>query len=116
MRRFHLTRRAFMDLEDVYTLSVEQWGTKVAQKYLRDIYQCFQKIADLPEIGSSRQVRSEPFLMYPARKHFVIYEKFKESVVIATILHQVRDIESILQELGSAFREEIEQLKKSIAE
>ena len=114
MPNFHLTKNAFIEIEEIYTTSVDRWGENVAEQYINDLYQSFQKIADDPELGNLRKARSTPFLMYPAREHFVIYEKYKKDIIIVTVLHQVRDIENIIQELGSPFIEEIRKLKKSL--
>lgn len=116
MSNFHLTRRAFMDIEDIYETSVKHWGENVARQYIGDLYQSFKQIANNPELGELRKARSEPFFMSPARKHFVIYEKYKKDIIVVTVLHKVRDIESITRELGSSFTEEIRQLRKSLAE
>lgn len=116
MSNFHLTRRAFMDIDDIYETSVMCWGENVAKHYIGDLYQNFKQIANKSELGELRKARSVPFLMSPARKHFVIYEKYKNDIIVVTVLHKVRDIEGIIRKLGPSFKEEIKQLKKRLAE
>ncbi|NBS40601.1 MAG: hypothetical protein EBS73_15355, partial [Betaproteobacteria bacterium] len=64
-----------------------------------------------PEKGRLRQYRSAPFLMIPARQHFVIYDLVPQGIAVLGIQHQVRDIETLIAELTPAFVAEVERLK-----
>ena len=114
MRYFHLTRRAFLDIQNIFDYTTEHWGYAQAESYVSKLYEDFQKIADKIELGKLRKERSDPFLMYPSGKHYIVYEPYKDGIIIITILHQVRNIEIIIQELGSTFHNEIEALKAQI--
>ncbi|MEW5822623.1 MAG: type II toxin-antitoxin system RelE/ParE family toxin [Cyanobacteriota bacterium] len=114
MRHFYLTRRAFLDIQKIYAYTTEHWGDAQAESYVSKFYEDFQKIADNIDLGKRRQERSDPFLMYPSGKHYIVYEPYKDGIIIITILHQMRNIETILQEFGSIFCNEIEALKKQI--
>ncbi|MCH8311396.1 MAG: type II toxin-antitoxin system RelE/ParE family toxin [Nitrospinae bacterium] len=112
MADYFITRRAALDLQDIYGHSVEKWGERVADEYLETVYGVFELVAKNPELGKLRRKRSGPFLMYPARKHFVIYDTLPEGIIILTLLHQMRKIESIIENLGPSFISEITFLKK----
>jgi plasmid stabilization system protein ParE len=114
MRHFYLTRRAFLDIQKIYDYTTEHWGDAKAESYVSKLYEDFQIIANNIELGKHRQERSDPFLMYPSGKHFIVYEPYKDGIIIITILHQMRNIETIVQEFGSTFYNEIEALKKQI--
>lgn len=114
MRHFYLTRRAFLDIQKIYAYTTEHWGDTQAESYVSKLYEDFQKVADKVELGKIRLERSDPFLMYPSGKHFIAYEPYKDGIIIITILHQMRNIETIVQEFGSTFYNEIEALKKQI--
>jgi hypothetical protein len=49
--------------------------------------------------------------MVAARKHFVVYDRIAEGVIIVAILHQVRDVEATLAELAPKLAEEVAALK-----
>jgi toxin ParE1/3/4 len=49
--------------------------------------------------------------MVPAGRHFVIYDTMDDGVVILTVLHQVRDIERIIADMGPEFLAAIEALR-----
>jgi plasmid stabilization system protein ParE len=110
--RFFLTRNAALDLRKIHTRSRHEWGEEVADRYLADLYAAMGQAATTPEAGRLRQHRSAPFLMIPARQHFVIYDLVPEGVAILTIQHQVRDIESLIAEFTPSFHAEMEKLKR----
>ena len=111
---YFLTRQAARMLRDVYAYSVEQWGRAAADRYMAEIYAVMNKVAAKPDLGCTRKPRSTPFLMVPAGKHFVVYDRFSEGTVIVTLLHQHRDIEKNIADMGSGFIAEIEAIKTKL--
>ena len=109
---FLLTRTAALDLRRIYTRSQREWGDDIADRYLADLYAAMGVAAANPEKGRLRQYRSAPFLMVPARQHFVIYDLVPQGIAVLTVQHQVRDIESLIDELTPAFHAEVERLKR----
>lgn len=114
MKNFYLTRRAFSDLQQIYDYTTEHWGDSQAEYYVVRLYEDFQKIAHNIEPGKFRQERSVPFLMYPSGRHYIVYEPYKGGIIIITILNQVKNIETIIQEFGLTFYNEIKYLKTQI--
>lgn len=108
---FHLTRRAALDLRDIYERSQREWGDARADLYLADLYEVMRKAASNPDSGLLRQHRAAPFLMLPARQHFIVYDRLPQGIVILSILHQVRDVESLLASMSSSFKQEVETIK-----
>lgn len=107
---FLLTRNAALDLRRIHARSHREWGDDVADRYLTDLYAAMGIAAANPEMGRLRQYRSAPFLMVPARQHFVIYDLVPQGIVVLTVQHQVRDIETLIVELTPAFHAEVERL------
>ena len=105
---FLLTRNAALDLRRIHTRSRREWGEDVADQYLADLYVVMGVAAANPEKGRLRQYRSAPFLMIPARQHFVIYDLVPRCIAVLTVQHQVRDIETLIAELTPAFHAEVE--------
>lgn len=108
---FLLTRNAALDLRRIYTRSRREWGDDVADRYLADLYAAMGVAAADPEKGRLRQYRSAPFLMVAAREHFVIYDLVPQGIVVLTVQHQVRNIETLIAELNRSFNAEVERLK-----
>jgi len=108
---FHLTRRAALDLRDIFNRSRREWGEATANRYMVDLYSAMKKAATKPEAGILRKQRAAPFLMVSARQHFVVYDRVPQGIAILTLLHQVRDVESLIAGLSSSFLLEVEKLK-----
>ncbi|WJJ94447.1 type II toxin-antitoxin system RelE/ParE family toxin [Neopusillimonas aromaticivorans] len=109
---FLLTRNAALDLRRIHAHSRREWGEDVADRYLTDLYAAMGNTAANPEKGRLRQYRSTPFLMVPARQHFVIYDLVPQGIAVLTVQHQVRDIETLIAELTPTFHAEVERLKR----
>lgn len=109
---FLLTRNAAMELRHIHTHSRRSWGDAVADRYLADLYVVMASAAAQPETGRLRQYRSVPFLMIPAREHFVIYDIVPQGIAVLTIQHRVRSIETLIAEMTPAFHAEVERLKR----
>ena len=110
---FLLTRNAALDLRLIHTRSSREWGDDVADKYLADLYTVMGVVAANPEKGRLRQYRSTPFLMVPARQHFLIYDRVPQGIAVLTVQHQVRDIESLIAELSQDFHAEVDRIKRN---
>ena len=109
---FVLTRNAVLDLRGIHSRSRREWGESVANQYLADLYAAMGEAAVNPGAGRLRQQRSAPFLMIPAREHFVIYDLVSQGIVVLTVQHQVRHIESLVAELTPAFRAAVARLTR----
>lgn len=108
---FLLTRNAALDLRRIHARSRREWSEDIADQYLADLYAAMGVAAANPEKGRLRQHRSAPFLMVPAQQHFVIYDLVPQGIAVLTVQNQVRDIESLIAELTSAFHAEVKRLK-----
>jgi len=78
---FHLTRRATPDPRDIYDRSRQEWGEGTTDGYMAELYAVMSKAAANPDAGVLRQYRAAPFLMVPARQHFVIYDRIPELAI-----------------------------------
>ena len=107
-----LTRNAALDLRLIHTRSRREWGDDVADKYLADLYTVMGVVAANPEKGRLRHYRSTPFLMVPARQHFLIYDRVPQGIAVLTVQHQVRDIESLIADLSQDFHAEVDRIRR----
>ncbi|WP_413207893.1 type II toxin-antitoxin system RelE/ParE family toxin [Rhodospirillum sp. A1_3_36] len=114
MADFYLTRRAYLDLEVIHAYSREHWGDRVASAYMDDLYAAFQRMAEDPSLGTARRHRSHPFLMAPAERHFAVYEQAGTDIIIATVQHMRRDIETLIAGLEADLLVEINRIRQSI--
>ncbi len=110
MSRIRLTRRAALDLQDIHDYSAARWGPRRAADYLSKLYAALRAIAASKK-SRPRARRATPFFMLSAGRHFIVYERAGKEIIVLTVLHQRRDIESIVAGLGSAFFAEIAEIK-----
>ena len=108
--KFFLTRRSYRNLLEIERYSIAKWGEDRTARYMARIYQGFEQIAANPEVGRLRARRSMPFLMAPVGAHYAIYKIADRGVIIATVLHNRRDIEAITGSLASRLHKEIRQV------
>ena len=108
---FYLTRQAARALRDIYQHSLKQWGQAIADAYMADLYSAMNRITLKPEMGQLRMRRASPFLMVPAREHFIIYDCLEADIVVLTLLHQRRDIEHIISKFEPDLLAEIEHVR-----
>jgi len=109
--KFQLTETAFERLLEIEADSIENWGRTRARHYLAEIYGVFRTLAENPDLGKRRRKRSAPFRKYPAGEHFVIYDVIDDRVFIVTLLHQVQDIERIIEEAHDELSHEVAVLR-----
>ncbi|VFM96216.1 MAG: hypothetical protein BECKG1743F_GA0114225_101368 [Candidatus Kentron sp. G] len=81
---------------------------------MADLYRAFGRMSEEPQIGELRLHRSFPFLMAPAKQHFAVYKPLKQGIIIATVLHGRRNIESILRNIGPSLAAEIAKIEKQM--
>jgi len=112
---YFLTRRAAKDLLHIHEYSAKRWSQTQADTYLEQIIKAIQKAALNPKLGELRRHRVAPFLMISVEKHFAIYKAVKGGIIVATVLHSRRDIETILDQIDFKIANEIERLEKNFA-
>ena len=111
MADFYLTRRAFLQLQEIEKYSLKNWSPSQTAKYMADIYNGFKKIATDPDQDAKRFHRSEPFFMQPAGvNHFALYHRFDECVIIGAVFGQVQNIEPEITRLKCIIQDEINAL------
>lgn len=114
MSKFFLTRRANIDLLEIEDYSFRKWDEDQTDIYMNDHYLRFAEIAKSPDIGKLRYNRSFPFYMTIAREHYIIYKPKAAGIIIATILHGRRDIETIVRNMAVTLSKEILNIEDKI--
>ncbi len=111
---FWLTRRAARDLRDIYNHSLKQWGEKTARGYIEKLYAALDALKEVDDRARQHEKRALPFKIVASEKHFIVYEMTEGMPVVLTLLHQRRDIETILRDLTPDFLAEVAALRRRI--
>ena len=108
--KLHLTERALADFVAIETYSIEQWGKRVAKKYLSDLEARLRLIHENPGLLGSLEGLPKPLKCNPAGKHVLDFDVGPTSLVLLTVIHGSMDIPSRLAELVPTLATEVELL------
>ncbi len=96
MNRYELTPLARFDMREIWTYTVQQWGKRVANRYIRDLTATLEAIARDPYLGVATEWIEETCRRQIFRSHVIFYTVSDDGVVVARILHQQMDASSRL--------------------
>lgn len=86
MAHYHLTHKAEQDIDGIYAYSIREFGLLTADDYLHGLFNCFERLASHPTLGSDYGYVRPYLLRYEYRSHAVYYTADEDNIVIATIL------------------------------
>lgn len=90
-RIFHIRQKADHDLDNIFMYSYENWGTERAFKYIDDLVQSFQLLADNYKLGRSyNNVRADLY-GYKVVSHIIFYKPTDHGIDIHRTLHKSMD-------------------------
>ncbi len=92
MPDYRLTPAAKSDLLKIWNYTLETWGKKQAEKYLRGIESTLEQLADNPELGRQRPEINYGYYSFPVEKHIIFYLQSSRYVDIIGVLHGRMDI------------------------
>jgi len=93
MPKFELSPEAENDFEYIGRTTQEKWGVKQRNKYLNEMDNRFQWLADNPKLGLNRDEIKKGYLSYFQGKHTIFYRETMAGIEIIGISHQSEDIE-----------------------
>ncbi|PIB93610.1 type II toxin-antitoxin system RelE/ParE family toxin [Caulobacter sp. FWC2] len=96
MKRYELTPLARFDMREIWAYTVQQWGRRRADRYIRDLTATIDTIARDPYRGVATEWIEENCRKQIFRSHVIFYVPTHEGVVVARILHQQMDASSRL--------------------
>ena len=103
----HLTERALADLREIEVHSVQQWGRKVADRYLDDLQSGLDRIRENPEILRLDLEFAESLYFYRVNKHILVSDLHASQVIVLAVIHTSMDIPVRLRELEPRLIEEV---------
>lgn len=109
-----ITERALRDVISIRDYSEEEFGKRVAQKYLSGLESSINLIKESPSL-----LREEPgfhpwMKFYRYEKHLLVWDIQKTVITLLTIIHTSMDIPSRLEELEPNLKNEIELLHRKL--
>lgn len=95
MKTYHLTRKAFQDLSEIWNYTFDNWSEEQANKYYSIL------IAGIINIASDKAYSSKPYFQisnnlwgYRVQHHIIFYQIENNDVLVIRILHSSMDLKS----------------------
>ena len=82
-----LSQLAEADLRDIYRYTLHAFGSRQAERYLRELSRTFELIADFPQSGRNYEGETRQFLH---GRHIILYRVIGSEVLIGRIFHGSR--------------------------
>lgn len=91
MARLRLSPAARADLVEIRRYSIREFGSEVADAYLRGFNMAFALLRERPLVGPGRPELGERVRCLIHRRHRIFYESADEGVFIIRIVHHARN-------------------------
>jgi toxin ParE1/3/4 len=99
MAKYKLTNKAVDDLTQIWNYTVDKWSERQADKYYYMLFESFNEIAKVPDLGKNYSIITENLLGYRAGRHVIFYRKIGENEIeITRILHEQMDLKNRIKE------------------
>jgi plasmid stabilization system protein ParE len=100
MADYFITDPAAADIENLWNGLIERGATvDSADRFVLELFQTFQNLADFPDIGTPRPYLPAGDLAFPHRQHMIFYYKRQGGVDIDHVLYGGMDLESYFSEV-----------------
>ena len=93
MTEYRLSPLAEADLNDMFDYSLDRWGVRQAETYLRQIYEAVEAVAVTPKIGRSCDQIRAGYWRYPAGSHVIFFRISPYGIDVVRILHNRMDFD-----------------------
>ena len=88
MALYRLTPDAQSDLIEIRRFTVKQWGIAQSKKYLSELRQTIQLLADNPSLGKTTPEVGEGVFSFPHASHVIYYLIHERQLVAFGVLHK----------------------------
>lgn len=111
-----LSRRALLDIAEIEVYSMEKWGPRVADEYLKNIEDALELLRTNPSLLKSKDTLSPSLCFYRVRQHFLVCAMFAESIFVLTVKHGAMDLPNRIAKLEPHLIQEAEMLHRRFRE
>ena len=93
MANYLLSELAQQDIISIRDYTMDTWGQEQVSKYLSQLEQRFEWLAENPQLGKKRDDVKEGYRSYPEGRHVIFYRITEGGVEVIGVPHQSEDIE-----------------------
>lgn len=87
MARFHFSKRALADLDDIVEYTIHKWGVEQANKYARMLEAECDRLVERPRAGRACDQIRPGLWRAKAGSHILFFRRNDAAVLICRILH-----------------------------
>lgn len=88
MVAYRLTPDARSDLIEIRRFTFQRWGSEQSRKYLSDLRQTIQLLAETPSLGKHRPDVGSEVQSFPYVSHVIYYVVHEQQLIVFGVLHQ----------------------------
>lgn len=93
--KFKLSVKARADIKKLFRYSFQQFGENQAVNYKNALNECFQLLADNPNMGRKCNDIRDGYFRHEHQSHIIFYTQRSNDIFITTIIHDRMDIKNI---------------------
>jgi len=87
MAEYRLTPKAIDDMEATWLYSLTQWGTQQAGRYIDDVTEAFEFLAESPKAGMNCENIRVGYRKHPVIRHVIYYRETDYGIEVIRVLH-----------------------------
>ena len=85
MNGYQLTPLARFDMREIWAYTVQQWGRRMADGYIRELTAAIEAVASDPYLGVAMDDGTHRKQIF--RSHIIFYATSQDGVVVVRVLH-----------------------------
>lgn len=93
--KFKLSVKARADIKKLFRYSFQQFGVNQAIKYKTGLEDCFQLLADNPDMGRKCDDTRKDYHRHEYERHIIFYRKRTHDIFITAIIYNGKDLKHI---------------------
>lgn len=93
-----ISKKAVVDLEDIWLYTVEKWSLIQADRYYNLIFAEIDHICQSPTSGKAMDHVRKGYRASKVKSHLIFYRIINQTIEIIRILHERMDIDSRLSD------------------
>ncbi len=98
VRGYIISKKAIVDLEEIWLYTVEQWSAEQADRYYNLLFDEINYICKNPGTGKSMEHVRKGYRVSKVKSHLIFYKVLPDSIEVIRVLYERMDIENRLYE------------------
>ena len=93
--KYTLSKRADKEISRILEYSYSQFGLRQTVKYKTGLEDCFQLLADNPDMGRACDEIRQGYFRHEHESHIIFYRQRASDVFITAVIHESMNIKNI---------------------